>query len=122
MFPAVISNEALANITLTSVTVVLAVLATIIGVVSLLGFRFMRAEAKRVAETAALLKITEYLDSAEIKAKLKGVIDKRIAEEGNLVYDDLSLAMAGAFPDTGTDPDAALDQEISDEYPEEEAT
>ena len=111
-----ITNESLVNITLTSVTVVLAVLATIIGVVSLVGYRAMKGEAKRAAESAALIKITEYLDSAEIKAKLREVVDKRIAEEGNRLYSDLSLS--SAFPPS--EPAGSGGPALGTEYPEEE--
>jgi hypothetical protein len=109
-----LSNEAWLTITLSALTVALAVLAVVIAVGSIWGFLNIKSEARKSAEEAAQKKLTEYLNSETIQAKLKEEIARRVGSEADQLFKDISMAFA--YPPV---PGGENQPPISGQYPEE---
>jgi hypothetical protein len=94
-------------------TVSLAVLASVIAILSIWGFSNIKTDAKRAAEDAAQKKLAEYLDSEQIQAKLKTEIADRISLESDRLFADMSLSFAYLQPKD--EPES--DRSVGEEYP-----
>jgi hypothetical protein len=112
-----LSYETFISISLTAVTVVLAVLALLIGILALWGYRAIKDEARVIAEKASKDKIAELLDGESIRDKLKEEVSARLTVESAQLFDDLRISLA--FPIQDPDlPGASHDGEkISEQYP-----
>ena len=110
-----LSNESWLTITLSALTVSLAVLAAVVAVMSIWGFSNIKAEAKRSAEDAAQRRLSEYLDSEKIQAKLKEEIASRVGIEADKLYADIALSFAYPPPKKSKGPET--EQRFGKEYP-----
>jgi hypothetical protein len=94
-------------------TVSLAVLASVIAILSIWGFSNIKTDAKRAAEEAAQKRLSEYLDSEQIQTKLKKEIADRIGSEADRLFADLALSFAYLQPQEGQDSEGS----VGNEYP-----
>jgi flagellar basal body-associated protein FliL len=94
-----LSNESWLTITLSALTIALAVLAVVVAVASVWGFSNIKSDAKRSAEEAAQKKLSEYLDSEQIQAKLKEEVAGRVGIEAD--RERVSWVLTSRYERTG---------------------
>ena len=103
--------------TLSVLTISLTILGVLIALIAVWGYRGIRDEAKSIADLAAKQQISSYLDSEAIQDKLKEEIRKRIEDEADKLFADLSIAVAYA-PPSGPSGEPGVGQEpFAEEYP-----
>lgn len=82
--------------TLTAVTIALAVLAILIAVVAIWGYHGIRKEACSIAEATAKLQMKEMMDGTDIPVKLREEIERRVSKEADALWSDLTMPLS--FP------------------------
>lgn len=80
--------------TLSVLTIALTILGVLIALGSLWGYREIKQQAIAIAEKAAKEQMATFLDTQEIRDKLKSEVKLRVAQEADTLFNDLSLGQA----------------------------
>ena len=96
---------------LSVLTIALTILGVVIAVVAVFGYSGLKDHATTAAEKAAKAQVATFLDQQAIQDKLKEEIKKRVAQEADALFSDLSLAQA-----YGEGP-AQAPGRVGEEYP-----
>ncbi len=115
--PPPVTNADLVSILLTGVTLVLAILAIVIGGLAIWGYQSIKTEAysvaQRAAEKAVAETITARLDEPSLQATIKKEMRRRVLELIPQAIEDMRYPEA--FPQEATQHP----EPVADEYPED---
>lgn len=79
------------SITLTALAVILATLGVIVAMLAGWGYRAIKTDSRNFASKAAREAVKEFFDDAHISGQLEEMVKRRVSEEGDQLYQDLSL-------------------------------
>jgi|GEM_PF-3352001 len=86
------------SITLTGLAVMLAILGISLAILGIFGYRAIINIAAEKAEVAALKRVEAFLQATDVNAMLKALVMRRVEEEGDRVYEDLSVTGGVGIP------------------------
>jgi len=107
-----LSYESYLSLVLTALGVMLGILAIVVGIAAIWGYRDIKDRVELTSKQAAETAIKNLIEAGDIQAKLRQYVDERLAEAGDQVFADVAFIRGTA------DARQAEEERIADTYPE----